>query len=85
MKCQICGNSFKTKTELDTHLKKTVCGEIDTSKPLICSFSYKTTETKDITIPLEITLRIQVEHIKSLPAQTKTGEFVRTDKAELDT
>ena len=85
MKCQICGDNFKTKTELSNHLKKTACGKVDISKPLICSFSYKTIETKDITIPLEITLRIQVEHIKSLPAQTKAGEFVRIDKTELDT
>ena len=48
MKCQVCGNKFKTKTELTTHLKKTVCGTVDISKPLICSFSYKTTETKDM-------------------------------------
>ena len=79
MKCKACGKNFKTNTELNNHKKKTACGLVDTSKPLICSFAYNTVETKDIVVPVKVTLRIQVEHIEVMPAQTKRGEFVRTD------
>lgn len=79
MKCKVCDMKFKTNTGLNNHLKETACGKVDTSKPLICSFLYKSVETKDIEIPMKITLRIQVEHIEAMPAQTKRGDFIRTD------
>lgn len=78
MKCKVCGENFKYKRDYQHHLLQTACGKVDTSRPLVCSFEYTTLESSDIIIPMKIKLRVTIEHIESLLAETPKGKIVRT-------